>query len=88
MPGDPDRGEERADRGRDQRDEERDQDGLRERRAGVERVRLQRHDGGEEGDREPGEQDVERDLVRRLAALGAFDERDHPVEERLARAPA
>ena len=32
----------------------------------------------------PGEQDVERDLVRRLAALGALDERDHAVEERLA----
>ena len=32
-----------------------------------------------------GEQDVERDLVRRLAPLGALDERDHAVEERLAR---
>ena len=32
----------------------------------------------------PGQQDVQRDLVRRLAPLGALDERDHPVEERLA----
>ena len=32
-----------------------------------------------------GEEDVERDLVRRLAALGALDERDHAVEERPAR---
>ena len=55
------------------------------RRAGVDRERLQRDDGGEEGDRQPGEQDVERDLVRRLAPLGALDERDHAVEERLAR---
>ena len=34
---------------------------------------------------EPGEQDVERDLVRRLLPRRAFDERDHPVEEGLAR---
>ena len=84
-PGDADRGEQRADRGRDQRDEERDQHGLRGRRSRVDRVGPQRDDGGEEGDRQPGEQDVERDLVRRLAPLGALDERDHPVEERLAR---
>ena len=58
------------------------------RRAGVDRVRLQRHDGGEERDRQAREQDVERDLVRGLAPLGALDERDHAVEERLARAPA
>jgi hypothetical protein len=50
----------------------------------VDRVRLQGHDRREEGDREPREQDVEGDLVRCLAALGAFDEGDHPVEERLA----
>ena len=31
-----------------------------------------------------GEQDVERDLVRRLLPLGAFDHGDHAVEERLA----
>ena len=54
-------------------------------RARVDRERPQRHDGGEEGDRQPGEQDVERDLVRGLAPLGALDERDHAVEERLAR---
>ena len=52
---------------------------------GVDGERLQRDDGEQEDDREPGEQDVERDLVRRLLPLGAFDERDHPVEERLAR---
>ena len=53
--------------------------------AGVERVRPQRHDRGEERDRQAGEEDVERDLVRRLAALRALDERDHAIEERLAR---
>ena len=55
------------------------------RRAGVDRERPQRHDRGQERDRQAREQDVERDLVRRLAPLGALDERDHPVEERLAR---
>ena len=33
----------------------------------------------------PGEQDRKRDLVRRLLALRAFDERDHAIEERFAR---
>ena len=32
-------------------------------------------------DRHAGEQDVERDLVRRLLPHRAFDERDHAVEE-------
>ena len=46
---------------------------------------CKRDHGDQEDDRQPGQQDVERDLVRRLLPLGAFDERDHPVEERLAR---
>ena len=52
---------------------------------GVDGERLQRDDREQEDDREPGEQDVERDLVRGLLPLGALDEGDHPVEERLAR---
>ena len=36
--------------------------------AGVDRERLQRDGGEQEDDRQPGEQDVERDLVRRLLA--------------------
>ena len=51
---------------------------------GVDRERAERHDGGHERDREAGEQDVEGDLVRRLAPLGALHERDHAIEERLA----
>ena len=46
--------------------------------------RLQRDDHEQEDQRQPGEQDVQRDLVRRLAPLGALDQRDHPVQERLA----
>ena len=68
-----------------QADEQRDQHEQRLRRARVDRERLQRDDGDQEDDRQPGEQDVERDLVRRLLPLGAFDERDHAIEERLAR---
>ena len=35
--------------------------------------------------RQARQQDVEGDLVRRLLAAGALDQRDHAVEERLAR---
>ena len=57
---------------------------TRLRRAGIDGERLQRDDREQEDDRQPGEQNVERDLVRRLLPRGALDERDHPVEERLA----
>ena len=83
--GDPDRREQAADRGRDQADEQGDEHEHLLLGAGVDREGLQAHDREQEHDREPGEQDVERDLVRRLLALGALDERDHAVEEALAR---
>ena len=86
--GDADRAQQRADRGRDERDEQRDQDRDRDVGAGVLAERAQRDDDDEEDDRQAGEQDRERDLVRRLAPRGALDERDHAVDERLARAPA
>ena len=44
---------------------------------------TQRRDDDHEDQRQRREQDVERDLVGRLAPLGALDERDHAVEERL-----
>ena len=50
---------------------------------GGDRVERQHHD--HEDDRQAREQDVQRDLVRRLLTAGAFDEGDHPVDERLAR---
>ena len=53
---------------------------------GVDGHRLQRDDGEQEDDRQRGEQDGQRDLVRRLLPLRALDQRDHPVDERLARA--
>ena len=82
--GDPDRREQAADRRRDQGDEQRDEHDHLLLGARVDRERLQGDDGEQEDDRQPGEQDVERDLVRRLLPLGALDERDHPVEEALA----
>ena len=53
-----------------------------------ERERQQRHGREQEDDRQRREQDVERDLVRRLLALGALDHRDHAIEEGLARVRA
>ena len=49
------------------------------------RERQQRGADEQEDDRHRGQQNVERDFVRRLLPLGAFDQRDHAVEERFAR---
>ena len=84
-PRDADRGQQTADGGRDEGDEERDQNRLRHRAVRVVGEGAQGDDRHEEGDRQPREKDVERDLVRRLAAFRPLDERDHAVEERLAR---
>ena len=56
-----------------------------DRAAGVDGERLQGADREQEDDRQAGQQDRERDLVRRLLALGALDQGDHAVEEGLAR---
>ena len=50
-----------------------------------ERERPQGRDDHQEHERQAGEQDVEGDLVGRLAPLGALDEGDHAVQERLTR---
>ena len=42
-----------------------------------------RRDDDHEDQRQAGEQDVQRDLVRGLAPRGALDQRDHPVQERV-----
>ncbi len=87
---DADGGEERADRGRDQAHEQRHQHRDRDRRAlpgradAVERERQQGRGGEQEDDGQRGEQDIERDLVGGLLPLRALDQRDHPVQERLA----
>ena len=79
--GDADGRQQRADRGRDQRDEQRHQDHHGHRAAGIGGEARDGRHGEDEDDRQAGEQDVERDLVRRLLPLGAFHQRDHAVEE-------
>ena len=83
-PGDADGREQAADSRRDQADEERDEHDDRDQVARVVGERLQRHGHHQEDEGQAGEEDVERDLVRRLLPGGAFDEADHAVEERLA----
>ena len=90
MPAMPIADKQAADGGRNQADEQRDEHGDRhglpgarglhaEEREGQERDRREEEDDGERR-----EQDVERDLVRRLLALRALDHRDHAIEEGLA----
>ena len=79
--GDADRRQQRADRGGDQCDEQRDQDHHRHRSAGVAGEARDGGDRDHEDDRQAGEQNVQRDLVRRLLTLRAFHQRDHAVEE-------
>jgi hypothetical protein len=80
--GDADGGEQPADRGWDQRDEQ----GREHRNRGRPPVPAgQPHEGchcDQEDDRHPSEQDIERDLVRRLLPARALDEGNHAVQER------
>ena len=79
--GDADRRQQRADRGRDQRHEQRHQHHHRDRAAGIGRIARDRHGGEHEDDGKAREQDVERDLVRRLLPFGALHQLDHAVDE-------
>ena len=79
--GDADGREQRADGGRDQGHEQRDEHDDADRAARIGREARDRGHREDEDEREAGEQDVERDLVRRLLALRTLDEPDHAVEE-------
>ena len=83
--GDADGRQQRADGGRDEAHQQGDEHDDRLLGPRVDGEGLQRHHRQQEDDREPGQQDVEGDLVRRLLPVGPLDEGDHPVEERLAR---
>ena len=83
--GDPDGRQQGADGGRDQADQQGDQHHDVLRCAGVRRHRGERRDRGQEDQRQARQQDGQGDLVGRLAARGALDQRDHLVEEGLAR---
>ena len=79
--GDADGRQQGADGGRNKRHEQSHQhdDGDRSARiGGIARDSDRRED---ENDRQADEQNVKRDLVRRLLALGALDQPDHTVEE-------
>ena len=96
--GDADRREQRADGRRDQADQQRHHHDAGDAAAverqgvghagvvglGVDRQRLQGGHREDEDDGQRGQQDVQRDLVRRLLPVGALDEGDHPVDEALA----
>ena len=73
-----------ADRGRDQRHQQRRKHRHRQHGPGIERQAGQRDDGDQEHQRQAREQHGERDLVRRLLPLGAFDQRDHAIDEGMA----
>ena len=73
--------EQAADRRWDQADEQRDQHCDRQRRPRIERERPERNADDEEDDCQAREKNRQSELVGRLLALRAFDERDHPVDE-------
>ena len=85
MPAMPIADSKRGDRRRDERDEQRREQRHRDVAAGIFGEARNGCNRDQEDDREPDEQDRQRDLVRRLLPLGAFDQRDHAVEEALAR---
>ena len=68
-----------------QTDQQRDEYKHRLRRSRVNREWLQRNHGQQEDDGQTRQQNVERDFIRSLLPLCAFDQRNHPVEEGLAR---
>ena len=84
-PGDPDGGEQPSDGGGDEADQKRHQDGDGEGNARIDPEELEGHDHDEEDDRQRGQQDGQGDLVRRLLALRAFHQLDHPIQEALPR---
>ena len=88
--GDADGGKQSADGRRDQADQQGDQnrDGWNRSRARLRdaehRIGLQRDHREQEDQRQARDQDVQRNLIRRLLALRALHQGDHAVEERLA----
>ena len=79
--GDADGGEQSADGRGNQADQQGNQHEDCLRRARIDRKRLQRHDREQEDDRQSGEQNVERDFIRRFLPRGAFDQADHAIEK-------
>ena len=72
---------ERADRRRNERYEKRNDHNNRNRAAGIGDEARDGRRGEDEDYGQAGQQDVERDLVRRFLPFGAFHQCDHPIEE-------
>ena len=83
-PGDTDGRQQTANGGRNQRDQQRHQEHQRQAAVGEVGERLQGHDHQQEDQRQADQQDVQRHFVRGFLAFGAFDQRDHAVQGRLA----
>ena len=79
--GDADGREQAADGRRDQCHQQGRQNGDRKHGAGITGKTPDRHADEEEDQRQTREQDRQRNLVRGLLPLSAFDQRDHPVDE-------
>ncbi len=84
-PGDADRGKQSADSGGNQAYQQRHQHRQRQCHAAILREGIQAHAHQHKDDGEPREQDAERDLVGGFLTLRAFHQRDHAIEEGLAR---
>ena len=82
--GDADGGEQGADGGWNQRHQQRDQVGDIDVGLQVDRNWGHRRHHDDEDQRQYGEQDGQRHLVRRFLPLGPFDEMDHAIEEAFA----
>src|SRR5699024_4401980 len=78
--------EQPADSSRYEADEQRYESGHRDVGTHVIRERFQRSANDDEHDGKAGQQDGERDFVRRLLTRGTFHEGYHPVEETFPRA--
>ena len=78
---DTDRRQQRADGGGNEGHEQRDQNDDRDRAAGIGCIARNGDGREDEDDGQSDEQDVERDLVWRLLALGALDQLDHAIEK-------
>ena len=76
--------EQPANRRRNQANQQRDQHEHGLRRAGVNCKWLERDHCQQKDDRQSGEQNIQRDLIRRLLSLGAFDQSNHAIKESLA----
>ena len=86
--GDANRAEQSADGCRNQTNEQRNQNWNGKDRARINAERFQRDADEQKDERQRGEQNRERDFVRRFLTARAFDQRNHAVEKTAALSPS